>query len=134
MQNKIAKLRTIRILFVEDEEELCKIIGDTLSKLQANFETANNGAVALEKLKEKNDYDLVVTDINMPVMNGLELIAAIRDDLKCDIPVIIMSAHTEPEYIKSAEELGVKNYLLKPFDFIKFINLVYELEFNKKIL
>ena len=131
MQNKIAKLRTIRILFVEDEVELCKIIGDTLSKLQANFETANNGAIALEKLKEKNDYDLVVTDINMPVMNGLELITAIREELKSDIPVIIMSAHTEPEYIKSAEELGVKNYLLKPFDFIKFINLVYELEFNK---
>jgi len=131
MQNKIAKLRTIRILFVEDEEELCKIIGDTLSKLQANFETANNGAVALEKLKEKNDYDLVVTDINMPVMNGLELIAAIREELKCDIPVVIMSAHTEPEYIKSAEALGVTNYLLKPFDFIKFINLVNELDFSK---
>jgi YesN/AraC family two-component response regulator len=42
-----------------------------------------------------------------------------------------MSAHTEPEYIKSAEELGVKNYLLKPFDFIKFINLVSEIDFDK---
>ena len=132
MQAKIAKLKTVRILFVEDEEDLCKIIGDTLSKLQANFETAHNGAIALEKLKESiDDFDLVVTDINMPVMNGLELIKAIREDLKSDIKVVIMSAHTEPEYIKSAEELGVTDYLLKPFDFIKFINLVYDLDFSK---
>ena len=132
MQDKIAKLRNIKILFVEDEEDLCKIIGDTLSKLQANFETANNGSVALDKLRGSiDDFDLVVTDINMPVMNGLELIKGIREELKSEIPVVIMSAHTEPEYIKSAEELGVTQYLLKPFDFIKFINLVYELDFDK---
>jgi YesN/AraC family two-component response regulator len=92
--------------------------------------------VALTKFKEADNspdaepFDLIVTDINMPVMNGLELIQKIRD-LDSNIPVIIMSAHTEPEYIKSAEELGVKNYLLKPFDFIKFINLVAELDFHK---
>ena len=113
MQAKIAKLKSIKILFVEDEEDLCNIISDTLTKLQANFETANNGKVALEKFKESNDFDLIVTDINMPVMNGLELIKNIRD-MHSDIPVVIMSAHTEPEYIKSAEELGVKNYLLHP--------------------
>ena len=130
MQEKIAKLKSIKILFVEDEEDLCNIISDTLTKLQANFQTANNGKIALDKFKEDNTFDLIVTDINMPVMNGLELIKNIRD-MGSDIPVVIMSAHTEPEYIKSAEELGVKNYLLKPFDFIKFINLVSELEFNK---
>ena len=129
MQDKIAKLRSIRILFVEDEEDLCKIIADTLSKLQANFQTANNGAVALDIIKEDSKFDLIVTDINMPVMNGLEFIKAIREDLGLTIPVVIMSAHTEPEYIKSAEELGVEHYLLKPFDFIKFINLVNDIEF-----
>eukprot|EP01156_Anaeramoeba_ignava_P021845 Anaeramoba_ignava/c19828_g1_i3.p3 GENE.c19828_g1_i3~~c19828_g1_i3.p3 ORF type:complete len:132 (+),score=10.51 c19828_g1_i3:858-1253(+) len=131
MQEKIAKLKSIKILFVEDEEDLCTIISDTLSKLQANFHTARNGKMALEKFQEEGDFDLIVTDINMPVMNGLELIKNIREELKSDIPIVIMSAHTEPEYIKSAEELGVKNYLLKPFDFIKFINLVSELEFSK---
>ena len=130
MQEKIAKLKSIRILFVEDEEDLCNIISDTLTKLQANFQTANNGKIALEMFMNDATFDLIVTDINMPVMNGLELIKHIRDS-GSDIPVVIMSAHTEPEYIKSAEELGVKNYLLKPFDFIKFINLVSELEFNK---
>jgi YesN/AraC family two-component response regulator len=130
MQEKIEKLKSIKILFVEDEEDLCNIISDTLSKLQANFETAQNGQMALDRFNESGDFDLIVTDINMPVMNGLELIKNVRE-VNTDIPVIIMSAHTEPEYIKSAEELGVENYLLKPFDFIKFINLVSTLEFNK---
>jgi len=129
MQDKIAKLKSIKILFVEDEEDLSNIISDTLNKLQANFKTATNGKIALEKFNEDKDFDLIVTDINMPVMNGLELIKNVREVNK-EIPVIIMSAHTEPEYIKSAEELGVENYLLKPFDFIKFINLVSELEFS----
>ena len=129
MQEKIAKLQSVRILFVEDETDLVAIISDTLNKLKANFVTAENGQIALEKFKEYNDFDLIVTDINMPVMNGLELIKNIRE-LNQDIPVIIMSAHTEPEYIKSAEELGVDNYLLKPFDFIKFINIISTLEFK----
>ncbi len=127
MQEKIARLREIKILFVEDEEDLITIISDTLTKLQANFKTATNGQMALDILKEDKDIQLVVTDINMPIMSGLELIEAYRkidDKLK----FVIMSAHTEPEYIKNAEDLGVTEYLLKPFDFIKFINLVASLE------
>ena len=131
MQEKIAKLTSKKLLFVEDEQDLVKIISDTLSKLKANFKTAHNGQIAFDMFKEENDFDLIVTDINMPIMNGLEFIAKVREINK-DIKVIIMSAHTEPEYIKSAKELGVDNYLLKPFDFIKFINLVSELDFGEK--
>jgi YesN/AraC family two-component response regulator len=129
MQQKIAKLQAVKILFVEDEADLVNIISETLKKLKANFETAENGKIALQKFKDIGDFDLIVTDINMPVMNGLELIKNIKE-IKPDMPVIIMSAHTEPEYIKSAEELGVENYLLKPFDFIKFINLISQMEFK----
>ena len=129
MQQKIAKLQTVKILFVEDEADLVTIITDTLQKLKANFETAENGEIALQKFKDIDDFDLIVTDINMPVMNGLELIKHIKE-IRPEMPVIIMSAHTEPEYIKSAEELGVDNYLLKPFDFIKFINLISQMDFK----
>ncbi len=126
MQEKISKLKQIKILFVEDEEDLVGIISDTLTKLQANFITAYNGKIALDIINNDSEIDLVVTDINMPIMNGLELIEEVRKTNK-DLPFIIMSAHTEPEYIKSAESLGVTDYLLKPFDFIKFINLVAQL-------
>jgi len=122
MQKKIVKLKSMTLLFVEDEDDLLEIISDTLTKLDANFLTAKNGKLALDIL-EKEKIDIVVTDINMPVMNGLELIRNINEKYS-DLPVIIMSAHTENEYIKEAQKLGVKDYLIKPFDFIKFIELV----------
>ena len=130
MQEKIARLQSIKVLFVEDEIDLVTIISNTLSKLKANFETAHNGVIALELFKSEGDFDLVVTDINMPVMDGLELIKQIKE-INPNMECVIMSAHTEPEYVKKAEKLGVENYLLKPFDFIKFINLVAELDLDK---
>jgi YesN/AraC family two-component response regulator len=78
---------------------------------------------------KEHPYDLVVTDINMPVMNGLDLIENIRNTLDLHIPVYIMSAHTEQRYIDRAKELEVENYIMKPFDFIKFINMTYETKF-----
>ena len=127
MQAKIAKLKEIKILFVEDEVDLITIICETLSKLGANFVTANNGEEGLEALKNNPDIQLIVTDINMPILNGIDMIKKIRESGN-DIPCVIMSAHTEPEYLKSADELNVKDYILKPFDFIKFINLVGDLD------
>lgn len=130
MQNKIAKLKSLKLLFVEDEEDLLNIITDTLTKLQSNFITALDGEKALDILEKNPDIDLVITDINMPNMNGLELIETIQKQGK-SIPFIIMSAHTEKEYMDKAKSLGIDNYLLKPFDFIKFIELVSSMEFNK---
>lgn len=70
---------------------------------------------------------MIITDINMPVMNGLEMIEELKQK-DIDLPIIVMSAHTELEYINKAKELGVNDYLLKPFDFIKFINLIVSLD------
>ncbi len=131
MQEKIAKLKSLKLLFVEDEEDLLNIITDTLTKLQANFITALDGEIALKILEEDDDIDLVITDINMPNMNGLELIETVQKK-GLDKPFVIMSAHTEKEYMDKAKSLGIENYLLKPFDFIKFIELVSNMEFDKK--
>ena len=130
MQDKIAKLKSLKLLFVEDEEDLLNIITDTLNKLQANFITALDGEAALKLLEEDGEIDLVITDINMPNMNGLELIETVQQK-GMKTPFIIMSAHTEKEYMDKAKSLGIDNYLLKPFDFIKFIELVSSMEFDK---
>ena len=122
MQKKIVKLKKLRLLFVEDEEDLLEIISDTLIKLDANFITAKNGQEAFDILSE-SPVDVVITDINMPIMNGLDLIERMNK-LYPKIQVIVMSAHTEIEYINRANDLGVRDYLIKPFDFIKFIELV----------
>ena len=72
MQEKIQKLRELKLLFVEDEEDLITIIEDTLKKLQSNFLTARNGEEALNVLAKHPDINAVITDINMPLMNGIE--------------------------------------------------------------
>jgi len=127
MQEKIKRLRDLKLLFVEDEEDLLQIITDALTKLQANFLTATNGLEALDIIKDNPDIDAVITDINMPYMNGLDMIKNMNEN-NVDIPVIVMSAHTETEYIAKAKEYGVDEYLLKPFDFIKFIELITTME------
>ncbi len=95
--------------------------------MDANFLSAKNGQEALELIEQNRDIDIIVTDINMPVMNGLKMIEELKKR-GFNIPVIIMSAHTETDFINKAKELGVDNYLLKPFDFIKFIDLITEME------
>jgi YesN/AraC family two-component response regulator len=124
LQESIAKLKKLTFLFVEDEKDLLDIIAETLQKLEVNFLTAKNGEEGLAILKEHADeVDLVVTDISMPVMNGLEMIKEIKP-LYPNLEIIIMTAHTESKYMEEAREYGVNDYLLKPFDFIKFIELI----------
>lgn len=127
MQGKIERLRELKLLFVEDEEDLLSIISDALTKLGSNFYTATDGLEALKIIEVNLDLDAIITDINMPHMNGLELIKTLKDR-NINIPVIVMSAHTEIEYIQKAKEFGVKEYLLKPFDFIKFIELITNMD------
>ncbi|RXK11932.1 two-component system response regulator [Halarcobacter mediterraneus] len=127
MEEKIERLRLMKLLFVEDEEDLIDIISDTLNKLNVQYLTASNGEEALKIIDDNPDITMIITDINMPVMNGLDMIKELKNK-KINTPIIVMSAHTELEYINKAKELGVKDYLLKPFDFIKFINLIIELD------
>jgi len=74
---------------------------------------AGNGRQALQQLYQGN-FDLVITDIRMPGMSGLELIQAIRE--RSDMPVIVMSGYEDFEYVRSCLKAGVKDYLLKPVD------------------
>lgn len=130
MQDKIEKLKGLKLLFVEDEPDLIEIITDTLDKLDADFLTAANGKEALKLMEQNGDISAVITDINMPVMNGIDMITKIRKDGN-EIPIVVMSAHTENDYKDKARDLGVEHYLLKPFDFIKFIELITDMDIQK---
>ena len=130
MQEKIQKLKSLKLLFVEDEPDLIEIITDTLKKLNADFLTASNGKEALSIMRENSDISAIVTDINMPVMNGIDMISKLRDEGN-QIPIVVMSAHTEEDYKEKARNLGVEHYLLKPFDFIRFIELITDMDIKK---
>ncbi|MGD9310987.1 MAG: sigma-54 dependent transcriptional regulator [Desulfosarcina sp.] len=102
------------ILIVDDEKNYTLILAAVLE--DAGFETlaANSGAEALEILS-KSDVDLVLTDMKMPSMDGIDLLERIKGE-DADLPVIMMTAHGTVEKAVEAMQKGAYNYILKPFD------------------
>ena len=108
-----------KILFVDDEENLEYVISQVFRK---NIRTegwqiffARNGVEALEKLKENPDLDIVLTDLNMPEMDGLTLLSRLNQR---DLPLktIVISAYSDMENIRNAMNLGAFDFLTKPID------------------
>lgn len=111
-----------RILIVDDEKVERNGIRFLLQKLGTEFEIkeAPNGKVALEML-EKEEMDILLTDVKMPFMDGMELIERVRA-LQMKLSIIIFSGHNEFEYAKKAMKAGVYDYILKPVDPKEFEN------------
>lgn len=118
-QEVMAKLNKTRVLLVEDNEFNQLVAEDTLKDLLPNIEldTAENGAIAVEKISQKN-YDIVLMDIQMPVMNGVDATKQIRsfpDPNKRNISIIAMTANVLQEDVKAYLEAGMNAYISKPF-------------------
>lgn len=106
----------MKVLIVDDFATMRKIIRGIMKKLGfANIEEADDGSTALPKLKSDN-FDFVISDWNMPTMNGLEFLKAIRsdDDLK-GLPFLMVTAEAKKENIVEAVKSGANNYIVKPF-------------------
>ena len=78
-------------------------------------DVADDGNVGIEML-QKNDYDLLVIDIHLPYRSGLELIKYVRTDQGKDTPVIILSAFSDNQMQRQAGEMGISDYIVKPFN------------------
>lgn len=115
----------ISVLYVEDEHILRLIYVRVLQKITKKLYVAENGRQGLE-MYEKHQPDLVITDIMMPVMNGLEMIERIRKVDK-NVRFVIMSAYSETEYFIDAIKMGVNSFLIKPVEIAKFTSLLSEL-------
>ncbi|MCF2682281.1 response regulator [Faecalicatena contorta] len=105
----------MRIAVVEDEAPIREGLGNILGKLDPGYELvgkARNGREGLELVKTKRP-DLIILDIRMPDMDGLTMLAHIREE-KIDCRAVILSAYSDFNYAKRAIELGIDNYLLKP--------------------
>ena len=104
----------LKVLYVEDDAMAREEIADFLEFEVGEVITAENGEEGLEKFKKYNP-DLVVTDINMPKMNGLDMAKKIKE-INPNIPIIVTSAYSDGNYIIKAIEIGINKYLLKPVD------------------
>jgi diguanylate cyclase (GGDEF)-like protein len=104
--------KKITILYVEDEDDVREGYARALKRICAELYTAHNGVVGLE-LFEKYHPDIIVSDIKMPKMNGLDMVRAIKER-DAEVKVIFTTAHSESAYLLEAIELQVEGYLLKP--------------------
>ncbi len=105
----------IKILIAEDEEDIRELIHFNLFKEKFSVETASNGAEALEKAKQIRP-DLMLLDIMMPEMDGLEVCRLIRADRNFDnTGIVILTAKGDEEDIVKGLELGADDYIVKPF-------------------
>ena len=106
----------LKFLVVDDFSSMRRIVSGLLKEMGCNnVEEAEDGAVALQMLKT-NRYDFVVSDINMPNMNGFDLLKAVKaeDSLK-HIPVLMVTAEARKEDILLAAQSGAAGYVVKPF-------------------
>lgn len=112
------------IMVADDSPIIRKLIAFTLSIKGYEIVSVNDGMEALETLPKEN-IDLIITDLNMPNVDGFELIKAVRsnDELK-STPIIVLSNLSETDDIEKALEFGADSYLIKPFEQKTIINEV----------
>lgn len=112
-----------KILVVEDVEANYKLLLSFLSKTKAQVSWAKDGKVAVEMVETNPDFDLILMDINMPIMNGHEALKHLIDN-GCKIPVVAQTAYATEEQRSEIESLGYKDYILKPITFQSFLQKV----------
>ena len=107
---------TLKVLVVDDFSTMRRIIKNLLKQIgYTDIEEAEDGAQALVKL-QNGGFGLVVSDWNMPNMDGLDMLKAVRQEPAIkDIPVLMVTAEAEKEKVITAIQAGVNNYVVKPF-------------------
>ncbi len=118
-------LKFLNILYVEDEQGIRETLKDVFEEDFNSFEVAKDGKEGLEKFK-KNSFDIVITDIEMPFMNGMELTREIKE-ISPSTPVILLTAYSEKKRLFEAIDIGVNKYLVKPFTPEKLLDTICEL-------
>lgn len=108
--------KNMKFLVVDDFSTMRRIVRNLLKELgYTNVDEAEDGSVALQKLKG-GDFKFVITDWNMPVMTGIELLRAVRADATLKhLPVLMITAEAKKENIIEAAQSGASGYIVKPF-------------------
>ncbi len=113
----------LKLLYVEDNKDAREMTTMILENFFDSIVVAVNGEDGYEKFKS-NNIDLVITDINMPILNGLDMCSKIRE-IDSDVPLIVLSAHNEDNLFIKSIAIGVSGYLLKPIEHNQLSSLIY---------
>ena len=107
-------LKGLRVLAVEDNELNRMVLQVILKKCEVSVSIAHNGQEAIDLIQEK-EFDIVLMDVQMPILDGLEATKFIREDLKYSIPIIGLSANAMREEVEICKQAGMNDYLVKPY-------------------
>jgi len=118
-----------RILIVEDDEEMRALLRDVIEEEGHKTDSVNNGSEAFRKLV-KQSFDLIITDIRMPGLTGLDILPGMRK-LHPEVPIVVITAFGSEEIQRKALERGANAYLEKPIHFQKLRNLIQDM-FSKQ--
>ena len=111
------------ILVVDDNENIREVLAVILSGSGYRCESAKNGVEAMQRVRQAR-FDAVVTDLEMPEMDGIALTREIRQHFS-SLPVMVMTGHSDEEYRESAFRAGAKEFLSKPFDISDLIKKLH---------
>ncbi|MFZ2161272.1 MAG: HD domain-containing phosphohydrolase [Sideroxyarcus sp.] len=117
-------LKTLSVLYVEDDEEIRELLSRFLRNWIGTLHTATNGQEGAQAFLDHNP-DVVVTDIKMPVMDGLEMASAIKSSSH-EVPIIVITAYSERDYFIRAIEIGVDQYVTKPVNTDTLLQAIYK--------
>lgn len=116
-----------KILVIDDEELVIESLKRLLKREGYNVTISKNGKEAMEKIKEE-DFDLIISDIRIPEIDGVEIVKNIREYLKQkgkkSIPEILITGYSSDEIFKQAKELKVADFIYKPFDIRDLLEIV----------
>ncbi len=121
--------KDLTLLYVEDEEKIRDLLKSAIEDKFKEFITAGNGDEGFKKFK-KYQPDIVISDILMPICDGLEMAKRIRAISK-DIPIILFTAFSEKEKLLSAIDIGIDKYLIKPVDVDELLSTIEEIARQK---
>ena len=136
VQELIKVTKRLKLLYVEDDKDTRFATLELLKSFFDKIEVACDGMQA-DELYKSQKFDIVFTDISMPNMDGIELIENIRQN-DSNIPVVVLSAYNDNDYLMQAIKLGVDGYIVKPLELDNFLNILkkvvrkYQLEEREK--
>ncbi|MEA2073972.1 MAG: response regulator [Campylobacterota bacterium] len=113
------------VLYVEDDEVIRDEIASFLGRFFPDVVLAEDGAIGLNKYKERS-FDVVITDINMPNMNGIEMIEAIKEE-HYEQTILVTSAYNDSENLMKLLDLDINRFILKPFNNKQFLYVLYKI-------
>lgn len=111
------------VLLVDDSRTILLSIGDIMKKERFNVETASNGREALELLNKGLKPDLIISDVNMPIMNGIDFVKEARGKLRFT-PILMLTTESQQNMRDEGKKVGATGWLVKPIDAAQLLQIV----------